>query len=141
MKFLYTIFIISLFNTCDSHKVSSKNENINESKLFTDFFDKFSKDSIFQKKRVLFPLKYTSEEIEEGLVHETIDESKWYYIDFNKDKFANSLSEDAYSFEIIKKKDKVEYIRKGIDNGINVIFVFKLKDGRWYLTSVSDLST
>jgi hypothetical protein len=90
---------------------------------------------------VLFPLKYTSEEIEEGLVHETIDESKWYYIDFNKDKFANSLSEDAYSFEIIKKKDKVEYIRKGIDNGINVIFVFKLKDGRWYLTSVSDLST
>lgn len=140
-KIKYCMFFFVLVVFACTTKIKDK-EIRDKKEDFSSFFYNFSKDSVFQKERIIFPLKYSYEDIDSGLINELLDNNKWFYIDFNKDKSAKNNNVDA--FEVIVKKiseNKIKYIRKGIDNGILVEFYFIKINDKWFLVSVNDFST
>lgn len=110
---------------------------------FKDFFMKFSRDSLFQISRIQFPLKYSYfEEYNDSLMVERIEIKDWNYIDFEDDSMAYKNNEDAYQIRFIEKgRDSVEYLRKGIDNGINMSYTFKRIVSQWFLVEIVDRSS
>jgi len=110
---------------------------------FKSFLKRFKNDSVFQHSRIKFPL------IKENLVgdldeakNETIqiDSSKWTYLTLHYDSSYATRKIDAYSEEILFSKDTAHLSYNGIDNGINVEFIFVNYDGIWYLIRWKDLS-
>jgi hypothetical protein len=124
-------------------KNSSSNQNdcLND---FNQFFEKFAKDSIFQKEHVRFPFKYYYHEdiMSDNFSIEIIKSKNFYkYIDFTEDQKAMEYEYDKFTVEKIEAKGKVIYKRIGYDNGINIEYTFNLIDGCWYLISITDTST
>ena len=62
------------------------------------------------------------------------------FMDFTKDSISYNLEENAYKVEITQTKDSVDYHLWGIDNGIDVSFIFKKRDSIWVLSSIYDFS-
>jgi hypothetical protein len=111
---------------------------------FEKFFDKFSRDSIFQKRMIKYPLKlqYYDESSYDELKTDLIkNESNYKYIDFTND--TNAMKSKTSKFTVKKKitKEKVIYTRFGYDNGIDISYEFKLIDGCWNLVRITDEST
>ena len=62
MKKILLIFILIIFSNCQDQKIeynfkSQENQVLTVEEDFNTFFEKFKKDSVFQKQRVVFPLK------------------------------------------------------------------------------------
>ncbi|MDJ1468636.1 DUF4348 domain-containing protein [Cytophagaceae bacterium DM2B3-1] len=108
--------------------------------VFDPFFQKFSKDSIYQKQHISFPLPYYEWDIENKLSEEIINRNQWKFINFSKDKYMSSREIDAYTQVSVQKKDTLIYIRNGIDNGIRIEYFFTQKDKMWYLVKIIDKS-
>jgi hypothetical protein len=99
---------------------------------FDTFFEKFNKDSAFQKDRTVFPLKVTITGGEgESNSTKFISIQKWH------------------SFNLLSEKDRVIQKRKinkqsinviyGVnDTGIHINLQFRLNDGKWRLVYVED---
>lgn len=112
---------------------------------FNVFFERFSSDSVFQKRHVKYPFK---ESYANGLENTKIDTfiannpSEYSYIDFTKDKDAMNNKFGKYSVEIQKiNNDSIHYWNIGYDNGINTLYKFKLIGDCWYLLEIVDRST
>lgn len=141
--------------SCD--KIKNNNENLNSNEIieiekikspcdenFNSFFNFFSNDSLFQKKRVKFPLsyKYYDDSNYDELVKSRINvESDFKFIDFKDDYKAINNDTGKYTIEQEVKKDKATYVRLGYDNGIYIIYEFQLIDCCWYLIEIIDQST
>ena len=118
-------------------------KNCDES--FDDFFERFSRDSVFQKSRVKYPIEESyienleSTEIKVDIIN---NPEEYTFIDFTEDENAFNKELDKYRV-IIEKLDKenVYYKNDGIDNGINIIYKFKLIEGCWYMVEIEDKST
>lgn len=114
-------------------------------KSFEVFFEEFSKDSIFQKSRVQYPLRFVYAEGLEDTKWKTdyINKaSEFYYIDFTEDKSAMNKEYDKYTVEIEKiDGNNIYYKNLGYDNGIRMIFKFKKVDDCWLLVEILDEST
>ena len=111
---------------------------------FDEFFERFSKDSIFQKQRVNYPLKWSYyDESYEKLTIDYVRQEDFTYIDFSEDKNAMEKESGKYKIFIEKKsKNKVTYLLKGYDNGIYMKYIFKLdKKECWFLVEIVDEST
>jgi hypothetical protein len=62
MKKILLIFILIIFSNCQDQKIENnfnpqENQVLTVEEDFNAFFEKFKKDSVFQKQRVVFPLK------------------------------------------------------------------------------------
>ena len=116
--------------------------SIQQDSSFQAFFLQFSGDSLFQISRIQFPLKYSYfEGYSDSLMVERIEVNDWNYIDFKDDSLAYKNIEDAYQIHFIEKgQDRVEYLRKGIDNGINMNYAFKRIVSQWFLVEIVDRS-
>ena len=96
-------------------------------------FEKFKKDSVFQKQRVVFPLKVRIFNIDNLKTEENSLEEKDY--EFLK------IDENEVSIEKKISKDSVKIILKGKDNGIYIETQFLKDKGIWKLESYNDQST
>ena len=107
---------------------------------FDTFFEKFSTDSVFQKKWVLFPLKksYYGGHYYEDLIIEYIDSSTYKFRDFTQDKYSEDKEFSKYSVHVEKLDSIVNYSWYGIDNGIMIHHVFKKINNCWFLIAIED---
>ena len=126
-----------------SFKVS---ENCNEIP-FESFFERFGRDSIFQKKRVKYPLKYLSSEYDFDKRKDTIsvdfilNKEEFSFIDFAEDKNAMEKEFDKYTVNIEDLDSVINYRLNGYDNGMRITHKFKLIDGCWFMIEILDEST
>ena len=172
MKKLILIFCLILFLSCKNKErnMNSQKENTinsavidkNDSnkkeevpihvlkdcnKSFEDFFKQFSRDSIFQKNRVKYPLQYLVSDYDyttnkDTIGVELIQRRKYNYLDFTIDKGAMNNEYDKYTVETKKiNGNTIHYMHLGYDNGIQVTYKFKLIEGCWYMVEILDEST
>ena len=106
---------------------------------FLSFFHKFKQDSLFQKNSIVFPIKIYTYDDNDNINIERRDKQSFYFLDFSKDSTAYLSEGDAYRVSLEYTKDSVSYKEIGIDNGINIYFVFK-KNQKWQLTDIYDFS-
>ena len=146
----FLLILICLFNLMlDSCSIIQKNTNetksikntaniisFQEEENFDIFLNKFQKDSIFQKERIIFPLKCLSYDTENDSFNEMyINKNEWKYIDFSK------LPEN-YLKKIIKiSDDEINYNIQIEDTGVSVNYIFKIYNSKWYLVKIKDEST
>ena len=146
----FLLILICLFNLMlDSCSIIQKNTNetksikntvniisFQEEENFNIFLNKFQKDSIFQKERIIFPLKCLSYDTENDSFSEMyINKNEWKYIDFSK------LPEN-YLKKIIKiSDDEINYNFQIEDTGVSVNYIFKIYNSKWYLVEIKDEST
>lgn len=105
---------------------------------FEDFFERFSRDSIYQKSRVKYPLKwyYLEDNESNKLRFDVINKKDDYdYVDFTLDN-----QSDKYEVVHEKKEKEMNYILKGNDSGLFMTYKFKLIDGCWYMVEIEDKS-
>lgn len=140
MKCVNLFFLICLFLTgCSAKKNVDSAKNVSDSS-FEDFFSRFSTDSVFQVSRIKFPLEYSYYD-DDSLSMDKINSEEWAYLDFSDDSLASKSEVDAYNIEFIEvDRNMIEYLRKGIDNGIFVSYRFRKTHGRWHLTEIVDRS-
>lgn len=110
---------------------------------FDAFFERFSKDSVFQKSRIKFPLKtsYHEDPTEGEIVHYLKDSSETEYIDFTGDSLAMNKETDKFAPKVEKTAKGMVYKRIGYDNGIYISYIFILSDNSWFLSEILDEST
>ena len=138
MKKILLIFILIIFSNCQDQKIennfkSQENQELTVEEDFNTFFEKFKKDSVFQKQRVVFPLKVRIFNIDNLKTEENSFEEKDY--EFLK------IDENEVSMEKKISKDSVKIILKGKDNGIYIETQFLKDKGIWKLESYNDQST
>ncbi len=128
-------------NKIEDYTKTQSFKNCNET--FKKFLERFSKDSLFQKSRVKYPLKWSSLEDNESskIIVDIISNNKYNYIDFTKDKDAMNNEYDKYEIDIEDLDSIMNYRLKGYDNGINITHKFKLIDDCWYMVEILDQST
>ena len=138
MKKILLIFILIIFSNCQDQKIENnfnpqENQVLTVEEDFNAFFEKFKKDSVFQKQRVVFPLKVRVFNIDNLKTEENSFEEKDY--EFLK------IDENEVSMEKKISKDSVKIILKGKDNGIYIETQFLKDKGIWKLESYNDQST
>ena len=111
---------------------------------FETFLSKFNADSIFQVSRIVFPLKGEVLDMESDnleLITKKIEKSEFSKFDFtyNIEK-ANPLI-DSYTQDIKVNGNRAEIIFSGIENGINAVYFFEKRGGKWMLVYFQDHST
>jgi len=141
------IFLFSLlFGSCNNKPKNTAETNsfkdttnlvLRQEKENSDiFFDRFQKDSVFQKDRIIFPLKnilYNTDT--ESFDEKMINEKEWRFMDFlnlpeNYLKKITKLSDDEFNYNI-----QIE------DTGVSVNYIFKIHNDKWYLVEIKDEST
>ncbi len=138
MKKILLIFILIIFSNCQDQKIENnfnpqENQVLTVEEDFNAFFEKFKKDSVFQKQRVVFPLKVRIFNIDNLKTEENSLEEKDY--EFLK------IDENEVSVEKKISKDSVKIILKGKDNGIYIETQFLKDNGIWKLETYNDQST
>jgi len=114
---------------------------------FELFFERFGRDSVFQKKRVKYPLKYLSSEYDFDKRKDTIsvdfilNKEEFSFIDFAEDKNAMEKEFDKYTVNIEDLDSVINYRLNGYDNGMRITHKFKLIDGCWFMIEILDEST
>ncbi len=112
------------------------NQNIiNED--FNIFLTKFSKDKNFQMKRIIFPLALYTENEQGKYVVKKLTPKSWKHTDF----MGLSKFDKKNVIEIdISSKTEAKLIYSIEDTGVYVIHYFIKKDGKWYMSKISDES-
>ena len=108
---------------------------------FETFFGQFSRDSVFQRERIAFPLTIHVWEIDDTQIEQIIQKQDWEFEDFSKDAAAAKRETDAFAVQYRKQPPFRIYQRQGIDNGIQIAYYFEQKEGKWYLVKIEDKST
>ncbi|MCR8667527.1 DUF4348 domain-containing protein [Aestuariibaculum sp. M13] len=120
-------------------KVQNKESFKNCNETFDEFFERFSRDSIFQKSRVHYPLKwyFLADNESSKLSLDIINRVEDYdYIDFTMDS-----QSDKYEVVYEREEKSVNYILKGSDSGVFMTYKFKTLDECWYMFEIIDEST
>jgi hypothetical protein len=132
--------ILTILLGCNSIPKSSKTKDTVED--IKVFIIRFKTDSIFQHSRIIFPLTHeTIGDLDEAQnIIDRIDSKNWRYIDFKYDPLYETRKTNAFTEKFVITKNSAQLLYQGVDNGINVEFIFELKDNNWYLTRWNDLS-
>lgn len=131
-------------NTREEVLKQKENEHISKNDCATNFdifFERFSKDSVFQKKMIKYPLESQYYDDYEKLTTDLIKEESYKYRNFTKDASAMKKEYDKYTIKKEKIQNGLLYKLLGYDNGIYVSYEFKLIDGCWFLVKIIDEST
>ena len=138
---VFSISILIYGREDKKKKDSQIDQNCNMT--FEKFFDKFSRDSIFQKKRIRFPLKesYVVDMESSEMQTDMINSPEYSYRNFRLDKEAKNKKYGKYTVDIEKVNDTiVNYKHKGIDNGIYRVYIFEQIKACWHLTEILNRS-
>jgi len=141
-----TIVSVSKVNTKDKteKKEDIKTQSFDScNETFDEFFERFSRDSLYQKSRVKYPLKWTYYESLENskLTIEMRNHASYRFFSFIKDAEASKKIYGAFEVIKLKQRDTIIYQRKGLDNGLLINFKFKLVDDCWFMVEILDEST
>ncbi|MBO9584740.1 MAG: DUF4348 domain-containing protein [Flavobacterium sp.] len=128
--FIVFVFAISLNSAVYAQNTKTAPEN------FNDFFKQFNSDKKFQVTRVIFPLKYRSNNDDFELTDYTMTQEKYKTLNLN-----NKADEKYLKRTLSVKKNKVTLQQRGLDNGIYIDYIFELKDNKWFLKTWVDQST
>jgi hypothetical protein len=111
---------------------------------FKKFFNRFSNDTIFQKERIIFPLKklvYDYYESEEPKIN-MLEKEKFSFLDFSNDKQAINREINKYVPVFEWEENCIAtYKHEGYDNGIMIRFKFKKQKENWFLFEIIDESS
>lgn len=117
----------------DTVPIQDKNQ-LNED--FYVFIDQFQSDSVFQKERIVFPLKNLIYNTESERFDETvIDSIDWGFMDFLK--LPNSYLKSFLKSSV----DEIIYNIQIEETGVSVNYIFKIYNQKWYLIEIKDEST
>ena len=105
-------------------------------KEFIDFLTLFSRDSVFQKKHILFPLHKKTLDNDYEIVIEKTTLVEWNY--FN---LVNEMGSLIFLSNIDKNKRYRNIYYRGKYNGIWVKYTFKKIKNEWFLIKTEDYST
>jgi hypothetical protein len=137
--YILTFLLIGLFLTACSVKKSNISDNSDKSESFADFYQKFTTDSLFQLDRVEFPVhgRYMDNDLAGTTESDSITWTRqnWTII--------HAIKQEDLSDLIISKNisDSLAIITtEGIDFNFTFEQTFKRKNGKWYLTNLTDLS-
>jgi len=139
LGFILTFLLFGLFLTACSVKKSNVSDNSDRSESFANFYQKFTTDSLFQLDRVEFPVhgRYMDNELAGTTESDSITWTRqnWTIIHALK-------QEDLSDLRISKNiSDSLAIITtEGIDFNFTFEQTFKRKNGKWYLTNLTDLS-
>ena len=111
-----------------------------EEEIFSDFFIKFTTDSLFQKDRVQFPFPVKSWDNDNKLTVDKIEKDEWKFLTFEYNDEYGKRVIDAYTQETKMYTDSAKIELRGIDNGIHIDFALYKENGKWFLVSEKDLS-
>lgn len=121
--------------TIIAHEIVTKEE-------FDQFLVQFNGDVKFQKKRVLFPLKYTNLANYETNEYDTV-----YIQSENYEKYELiSPKSNVLDGQVILMSDSISDSQHQIimlveDTGIRIEFLFIMKENLWYLFEIRNRST
>ncbi|HVO72870.1 MAG TPA: DUF4348 domain-containing protein [Ignavibacteriaceae bacterium] len=114
--------------------------NMSDDKKFINFILKFSKDTLYQKKHIRYPLKSSFLDYDNDYADTTV------YLPSNEVYAKNFLINDYLPFlhegEILSSEffNATVYFR-GNRNGIYIECTFKFIDGQWFMVEEKDFST
>lgn len=141
--FVFLLMVPLLISGCSAQSNESEGTN---SKIrtnldsFPDFLRRFKSDSVFQFSRIKFPLiKETFGDMDEKILI-MIDTINWSYLSLKHDSSYTTRKLNAYNEKMIIKRDSAHLLYQGIDNGINVEFIFAKINNKWYLSHWTDFS-
>ncbi len=141
----FLVFILLLAGCNKKSKPKAKNKRfVDTTSLartqnredFDIFLNRFQNDSIFQKERIIFPLKNTSYNTDTEHFYEImIYEKEWQFMNLsnlpkNYIKNITKLNDNEFNYNI-----QIE------DTGVNVNYIFKIHNDKWYLVDIKDEST
>lgn len=138
---LITIALIYLIISCNktSNKLDSKISSFEksvENENFDNFIERFSNDSVFQKSRIIFPLKVETYDVETFAYNNEYETmGNWRFerlIDRKNPRIINNIK--------TVKNQKI-FLYQAEDTGIHVEYFFKLKKNKWCLYLIKDSST
>lgn len=136
---------IELLDAQNTTSAKQSEEYTNED--FNTFFSKFMSDSVFQKNRIQFPLKYVTwrttpgGEVDLGGAIDTIQikNSNWKYDPL----YINSASERTQIYDNFELKYRPTNERLlhwyGIESGGDAKYFFQGLGGKWFLTKKEQL--
>lgn len=134
---IFICFVISCNKT--SSKVDTKMstfENKIENENFDVFIKRFSNDSVFQKSRIIFPLKAETYDVETFTYnneYETLENWRFERLfNHSNPKIINNIK--------TVKNQKI-FLYQTEDTGIHIEYFFKLTKNRWVLYLIKDSST
>lgn len=137
MKNVFLIFVLFFLFNCNKEKAKESNPKISILKKteedFNKFFDKFQKDSVYQKQRVNFPLKCKVFDIDNFITEKKLlkeNEYHYFYIDENEVSIEKKISNDS-----------AKVILKGKEDGVLIELKFLRINAIWKLELFDDQST
>jgi hypothetical protein len=139
-----TLWIIAALTGCQSiHLSSGESTRIARTEDFNVFINRFKSDSTFQHSRIQFPLtqEFRSDVLEAENIIRRIESPDWRFLPLHYDESFAHREMNAYKEVIIIEKNTARLMYHGVDNGINVEFIFESIDGHWYLIRWNDFST
>ncbi|WP_066627988.1 DUF4348 domain-containing protein [Labilibacter marinus] len=107
---------------------------------FNNFLELFSSDSTFQLNHILFPLKFTSIDMEEDEFIDLIKKEDWKFLQLGNNSETKNRNTNSHQQSIELGVDKAKILIRGIDNGISIDFVFEKRNGNWILIEWNDYS-
>jgi hypothetical protein len=122
------------------------NQNVSPTSVnsFPIFLKNFKQDTVFQLSNIKFPLvKITSQDNDDFIqtIHNsTIETTQWRYLSLRSDSTYESRKINAYTERYFIKNDTAHLFYQGVDNGIDVEFLFTLINNKWFLIKWIDLS-
>jgi hypothetical protein len=119
------------------HKHTTANKSADDlNENFEIFFEKFRVDSVFQKSRIEFPLKYTisGDEGESDSTKFIIKNQLKFIKLFTPNKDKGIVKKTQLSPKKVQIQFQIE------DTGFEKEFIFDRKDNNWYLVLVIDNS-
>lgn len=139
MRLLFILLTISLVGCGKKTTELTTDKNV-QGENFEDFFNKFRSDSLFQVERVKFPLQLVTWDIDDNLASEEINRENWRHLRFEYKNEFKTREIDAYTQEIKIYADSAKIELRGVDNGIQIDYVFNKVNGQWTLTTERDYS-
>ena len=122
-------------SACDGKQIQSSDNRKNTKDGFVDFIEKFSSDSVFQKKHISYPLKVSNVSREDDETNVSfINEKEWLYNNICD----TEMGGEEVNVKINEKNNAVEV--RGKESGLNIDFLFKKVDDQWLLYEIADYS-
>lgn len=152
--FVTSFFICFLIISCKNENIKEKVKEIEtksesnigfeykevqakiEEEEFSNFIEKFSKDSIFQINRIHFPLTIQLLDDNFELVDFSIDKDDYLILNFIHPSDFVEFKQKS----IVNENDAFIEVR-GTGNGIMIDYLFEKINGKWQLKSWIDKST
>lgn len=147
LYFLFlTVFIVSCYQMENGIKPLMGRDNIhskppaNIDDDFDVFINYFSKDSLFQVSRVIFPIKIKVYNLDlDTMVPKTIIKDEYRKMDFTIRIVSRPTDKWKQEIKMSINKAKIEI--RGLENGIMMDVFFEKRNGKWMLITWDDRST